>query len=158
MSLDWLDKKHSDAVVGYFVDRFGIPAEEFAGLALFRKNEYIYALRAEARDAADALDTLDAGLPVAKTSRSGALKPATRGIQVFGRKAAKNYLDLTPEELRALVEGRSLAAVGEMTGIVLLRLGGATVGTGLCRDGRLVGQMPRSLTQYLDFSQPGELL
>lgn len=148
MSSDWLSPAEEASALAYLEERFGIPPAAFSGHRLLRQGEHLCALRREAADLADALGVAGAGLKVLKSTGSGGFKPSTRGMQIFGRQAGRNICDVTSEELRALVEGRSLVREGAR-GFVLLRHGGAVVGVGLLRDGQLVSQLPRNVTMYL---------
>ncbi|GAB4263348.1 MAG: hypothetical protein Kow0092_14180 [Deferrisomatales bacterium] len=156
MSSVWLSPEERGRALGYLAERFGIAAEAFAGHHLIRRGEYLYAVRREAEEACARLQWVAAGLKLLRVTGSGGFRPATRGIQVFGRWATRNTRDLSGEELRDLLEGRSLPAPG-LDGFVLLFWGGAPVGVGLVRAGRLVGQLPRAVTEHLRLA-PGRAL
>lgn len=153
MSPDWLSPTEEAAALAYLEARFGIPPAALAGHRLLRRGEHVCALRREAAELAEGLQAASAGLKLLKVTGSGGFKPATRGMQVFGRFAVRNVFDVTEAELKALVEGQSLAVDGER-GFVLLRCGGAPVGVGLLREGRLVSQLSRNVTMHLRFPAP----
>jgi len=148
LSSDWLSPAEEASALAYLEERFGIPPSALCDHRLLRQGEHVCALRREAGGLADALNVAGAGLKLLKSTGSGGFKPSTRGVQVFGRWATKNLCDVTAEDLRALVEGRSLPREGAR-GFVLLRFAEAVVGVGLLRDGQLVSQLPRNVTMYL---------
>lgn len=148
MSLAWLSPEDSSQVLSYLEERFGIPQHALAEHRLFRRGEHVCALHHSAADAADALASVQAGLRLLKVSQSGGYKPSTRGMQVFGALATRNVTELSAEELRAILQGRSLPCPG-FRGFVLLRVGKAVIGIGLVRDEQLVSQIPRGMTEYL---------
>lgn len=157
MSHGWLDPEERDRALGYLEERFGIPREDFSGHRLLRRGEHLCAVREEARDAWEALRGVHCGLKLLKVSGSGGLKPTSRGVQVFGRSATRNVCDLAEEDLRGLLEGRSLPYT-DGQGFVILRCRETVVGVGLARAGWLVSQVPRSVTMYLKHPKQGHSL
>lgn len=125
-----------------------MPPSRFDGFRLFVRGEYVYAVCEAAAKAAEGLDCQEMGLQLMKLTHSGHHKPTSRGMQTFGGVAAENVLDVTSAEVRALVEGRKVEAPG-MQGFVILRMEGRAIGVGLCREGRLESQFPRSMTEHL---------
>lgn len=156
MSLEWLSPTERAEFLDYFETRFGIGGEVFQCYDFYRRGENINALAVGARSAADTLDATDGGVPFAKVTHSGLFKPATRGVQVFGHLATRNVVELDLEGLRSLVEGRRVDAPG-LQGFVILKLHGAAIGVGLCREGRLESQLPRSMTEHLVLSPAANL-
>ena len=148
MSFDWLNPSERREFLEFLLGRFGIPPERFDGHALFRRGEYINAVAEGAASASEDFDCLDGGVQVAKLTGSGAHKPVTRGVQVFGDAATKNIIDVKYADIKALIEGRRVEAPGYQ-GFVLLRFEGRPIGVGLVREGRLESQFPRSLTEHL---------
>lgn len=148
MSFDWLSPEEAGRAVGYLEEGFGIPAGAFSGHRLFRRGEYLHAVHEDAAGACEELACVAAGLKLLKVTGSGGFKPATRGIQVFGRWATRRVCDLAEEDLGHLLEGRSLPWPGER-GPVIVRCQGLPVGMGVIREGQLVGQFPRSVTEHL---------
>ena len=157
MSSGWLNPDERDRALLYLEERFGIPRDAFSRHRLLLRGEHICAVREEACDAWDALNGLYCGLKLLKVSGSGGYKPTTRGIQVFGRAATRNVCDLEEQDLRSLLEGRSLPFPGGK-GFVVLRCRGNPIGVGLARDDRLVSQVPRSITMYLKHPEKGRSL
>jgi NOL1/NOP2/fmu family ribosome biogenesis protein len=149
LSLAWLSPEETAAVALYLEERFGISAPVLASFRLFRRGDHICALHEDAAAVAEVLQPVQAGLKLLKVTGSGGFKPSTRGVQVFGQRASKNVTDLSGEELRAILQGRSLPRPGAR-GFVLLRALGCVIGVGLAREDQLVSQLPRGLTENLD--------
>ena len=132
----------------YLEERFGIPPGVFQNHQLVLRGEYLCAFREEGAELVESLSVVQAGLKLVKLTGSGGCKPSTRGMQVFGRYATRNVVDLSDSDLRGLVEGRSLPGhTGK--GFVLLRHRGLIAGVGLVRDEQLVSQLPRAVTMHL---------
>ena len=152
MSFDFLNPPEREQFTGEMEQRYGLAPDVFADYLFFSKGEYVHAIRAEARDMVDALDVTDAGIPLAKRTRSGGFKPTTRGIQIFGDAATLNVIELDSGLLRDLVEGRMVRAPEGCKGFVILKLSGTVIGMGLARDGRLLHQLPKGMIEHLEFS------
>lgn len=148
MSFDWLSPDEERRALAVLDAAFGIPPEALAGHRLLRRGQHVFAVQRDAVGACDAYRWIGAGLRLFKTSESGALKPATPGLQVFGRAATRRLCDLEPAALRALLAGQSLPWDGE-DGPVLLRWQGTPLGLGRARAGQLVSQLPRAVTEHL---------
>jgi NOL1/NOP2/fmu family ribosome biogenesis protein len=157
LSSAWLNPEEEARAFGYLEERFGIPPEAFADHRLLLRGENLCAVRRETEELWDTLAVAYGGLKLLKLTGSGGYKPSSRGVQVFGRTATRNAVDLTDEELRALVEGRSLPQP-EGRGFVILRCRGVAVGVGLVRDAQLVSQLPRSVTMHLRMPRAGSAL
>lgn len=157
MSFDWLNPEAKRSLLLYWEDRFGVGPKSFEGLDFFRKGDFVHAVSDELREAADTLGGADAGVQIVKYTRSGLFKPVTSGVQRFGAAATTNVVELDEEGLRSLVEGRKLEAEG-LQGFVILKMRGVALGVGLCREGRLEGQLPRAMTQHLVMQKQVELV
>ena len=156
MSCDWLDPEQNEHLWGLFDEWFGIPRSRFDGLCLLRRGEGVFAVPETAVGRLDALHLRSAGLKVATVRKGGGYRPAARGIQVFGRGATRRVCDLDDDQLGALLRGASLPWEGER-GLRLLRWGGAPVGFGTVRNGQLVAQLPRNVTEHLQLSRMEQL-
>lgn len=148
MSSDWLSPDEERRALGYLEEAFGIASAALAEHRLLRRGEHVFAVRREASGACDAYRWVAAGLRLLKASGSGSYKPATRGLQIFGRCATRRVWDLDRPALRGLLSGQSLPWPGE-DGPILLRWQGSPLGLGLARAGQLVSQLPRAVTEHL---------
>ena len=151
MSSAWLNPEETIAALRYLDECFGIPPRLLSDHLLMRRGEYVFAARKELVEMCDELQWVSTGLKILKVTRSGAFKPATRGIQLLGRHATRRVCELTGDQLHALVAGRSIAWGGER-GFQVLKLGGIPIGVGLVRNGQLLSQLPRAVTEHLRLS------
>ena len=158
MSFEWLSPDDARQVLGYLEERFGIPADALAGCRLLRRGGYVCALRAESEPLARELQAAGGGLRLVKETGPGRFKPATRGMQVLGRLARRNVIDLDDATLRGLLQGQTVPVAEEGRGFVLLRWDGGIVGVGLLRAGQLVAQIPRTVTEHLRLPGEGPVL
>ncbi len=149
MSSVWLDPEQGRRVLEYLEEAFGIPAEAWEGHRFLVRGDYVFALAAEAAGACEAFRWVAAGLRILKTSGSGGFKPTSSGVQAFGRWATRRVRDLGDDELRALLSGQRLADAGGEEGPVILRWHGLALGMGFVRDGHLVSQVSRAVTEHL---------
>lgn len=148
MSQEWLNPTERGKFLDFLTDRFGIPPERLDGHELFVRGEYLFALAKAAAAASEGYDCQELGLQIAKLTHSGHHKPTSRGMQVFGDAATKNVVEVTAADIKSLVEGRKVEAHG-LQGFVILVHAGNPIGVGLCREGRLESQFPRSMTEHL---------
>ncbi len=157
MSSAWLDPDETAAVAAYLAERFGIPAGRLDGHRLLRRGQHVYAVAGAAAVAWDALDGAAAGVRLLTVMARDRYKLATRGAQFLGRWAVRNRCEVDDDGLRALVQGRSLPWTGPERGFVVLVWEGHPVGVGLVREGRLVSQLPRAVTEHLRGGEAGVL-
>ncbi|MHB8767253.1 MAG: hypothetical protein ACYDA8_23335 [Deferrisomatales bacterium] len=158
MSFGWLSPEEAAGVARGLEERFGIPPEALARFQWFRRGEALCAVDAGAREVAEGLQAVAVGLKVLKEAGSaGPPKLTSRGAQLVGGWATRRVCEVGEEDLRSLLEGRSLPWDGER-GPAIVRFRGAPVGMGLVRDGQLVGQFPRSITEHLRLSGRGAAL
>ena len=152
MSCDWLDPDQSEHLWQLFDEWFGIPRHRFDGLRLLRRGEGVFAVAEAVVGRIDALQLRSAGLSVATVPTAGGYRPATRGIQVFGRWATRRVCELDDNQLGSLLRGASLPWDGER-GLRLLRWRGTPVGFGVVRAEQLVAQLPRNVTEHLQLQR-----
>ncbi|PLX42924.1 MAG: hypothetical protein C0609_09085 [Deltaproteobacteria bacterium] len=132
-------------------ERFGIDENRFEEYALLTYGEQINAAPLEAGELSDSLAALETGLPLVKVSRAGMYKPSTRGMQVFGVYATKNTVEVGSSGMKDLVEGRAFPWPGEK-GFVIVTVDGFPAGVALCREGRLISQLPKMMTSSMELS------
>ena len=133
------------SLLSYMEKRFGIPAADFEDTLLFKHQQSWWLLKKSP------FIPLPGGLKVSMVGmkafqKVGAfIKPTTRLIQVFGRRATKSRRKLTEKELQALVrEGEFNLPQSEVEdGYVILSLEDQVLGLGLQIHGKLKSQIPR---------------
>jgi NOL1/NOP2/fmu family ribosome biogenesis protein len=77
------------------------------------------------------------------------LKPTSLGLMALGDLVRKKRVELSRDELRALLLGRILTREGLPSGYVALCLDGEVLGCGHVKEGRLRCQIPRGRKQEL---------
>jgi len=133
------------AILAYFLERFGIPLEAFKGVRLLRRAGTIWAV-AEAPGLDEALERLKvqtAGIPLLRV-KSPKWKPTTFGLQIFGRYARKNIVDLRDGEVGPFLRGETIRRpLPAESGYVIVRWQGHLLGCGLySQKGGLRSQIP----------------
>jgi NOL1/NOP2/fmu family ribosome biogenesis protein len=121
-------------------ERFAIYEQALSGYRFFRKANSIWAVS-------------DADLPALSYEAIGMRimnckdrpwKPTTSALQVFGKFARRNTLDLKSDEAKVFLEGGSQAIESECeAGYVVVFYRGDILGCGLYSHGKLISQMPK---------------
>jgi hypothetical protein len=130
-------------VVEYFHDRFGIERDWFEPYVFTKRRNTVFLLgRSNHIEKAFSLRIDSPGLPVLR--RVGAyLKPTGYMVQLLGRLARKNVLDLSFRDLLSLAQGTPMGVDDTVSdGYVILRTGDLVAGCGLVVENRLLGQFP----------------
>ncbi|MGB3944987.1 MAG: hypothetical protein WBK88_09370 [Methanothrix sp.] len=120
--------------------RFGIPPRAFEGVSFFRRGRNVWAVSLP--DLPD-LDFEAVGLRFLSL-RGRVPKPTTYALQLFGRFATKNAVDLSDGEARRFIAGerQQLSAPVE-DGYVVVSYRGDVLGCGLYSRGDLISQLPK---------------
>ena len=123
-------------------ERFGIPGDAFAGLRALEDQETIFVSTPEVMEF-DAVRPMRRGIRMARVYPYS-LKPTTFGMQVLGRKATRNVVELSDEQARRLINGESLSIEADAeNGFVLLQWQGFVAGVGFYKRPVLKSQIPR---------------
>lgn len=127
-------------VLAYFETRFGLPRSLFSPFVLLAgEGGRVYL---GPRSFPDLRDTVHVGLPAARIGRT--IKPSSQLIQLIGRHATKNVVQLTKHEAAAYLLGDDLPSRGNAAdGHVILMFGGMALGCGLLRDGIIKNRLPK---------------
>ena len=120
--------------------RFGIRHGAFEGVSFFRRGRNVWAVSLP--DLPD-LDFEAVGLRFLSL-RGRVPKPTTYALQLFGRFATKNAVDLSDGEARRFIAGerQQLSAPVE-DGYVVVSYRGDVLGCGLYSRGDLISQLPK---------------
>ena len=124
--------------------RFGIPDEVMSGLELLEDQETIFAGTREAMSF-QAVRTMRRGIRLCRVFPYS-VKPTTFALQLLGRHATRNVIDVEDADAKALINGGELrleAGADVENGFVLLRWRGFPVGVGHYRRPVLKSQIPR---------------
>ena len=123
--------------------RFGFPEQMFDRWAAVEHAEDVFVATPEAQEF-DRLKVVRKGLRLARIFAHG-VKPTTNAMQVFGRYATRNVLDLDFQQAQRFVQGEELQLEAEVEpGFVIVRHDGFAVGVGLYKPGVLKSQVPHS--------------
>ena len=123
-------------------ERFGISKDAFAGLRALEDQETIFVGTREVMEF-DAVRPMRRGIRLARLYPYS-LKPTTFGMQVLGRQATRNVIELSDEQTKRLVNGESLSIEAEAeNGFVLLKWQGFVAGVGFYKRPVIKSQIPR---------------
>lgn len=126
------------------VERFGLPKEVMGRLELLEEQETIFAGTREAMSF-QAVRTMRRGIRLCRVFPYS-VKPTTFALQLLGRHATRNVVDVEDADAKALINGGELrmeAEAGVENGFVLLRWRGFVIGVGHYRRPVLKSQIPR---------------
>lgn len=122
------------------MERFGIPEEVFDGFCFFRRGRMIWAF---SLPEIPPFRCESVGMRVI-SMRESPWKPTTYALQLWGRYARKNIVDLDDGMARRFFAGESLELRAQVErGYVIVRHMGSVIGCGLYTPGRLISQLPR---------------
>jgi len=144
VSFERVDRRE---VVRWWAERFGVPEEVFEPYEFYAKGrKAIWAIRRSEHlpKLVGPLRLEALGMVIMRMGKFG-WKPTTNAIQVFGRHARKNVVDLDERQMRAFVAGEPIKGPfeGLEEGFVVVRYKGRPLGCGLYRRGVLHSQVPK---------------
>ncbi len=128
-------------------NRFGIPEEVFSkwkiveagDLWIMSEEAFKFPIKNFSRK----------GIRLVRVYRDG-YKLTTAGIQIFGKYATKNVLEISPEQVKDYLEGKDLS-VGSCNvenGQVIIKYGDDYLGSGLYVNGKVKNQLPKGRRWY----------
>lgn len=145
------DRATREAVLAFWVDRFGVPRETFAAYSFWERGAgNVWAFRGEATSP---IAVQGLGMHVLRTGGKH-WKPTTNAVQRFGPAATRNVLVLEPAPAASFVAGEDQAIDwdGDWGYLIVAReLAGRTtpLGVGLFIDGELRSQVPKGRRRVL---------
>lgn len=131
-------------VLDFLEERFGIKREVFKGFKFFQKGDDVWIM---SEDIPDNLKNINrAGLRFARgVSRN--IKITTAVIQLFGKYATRNVVNIPEEFLWDFLAGRDIV-VGELEGVergqVIVKFGEYVLGSGLYDGKKIKNQIPKA--------------
>ena len=140
--------KKEEAVVQellrFIEDRFGIPSDVFDGYVIFqRKKGEFWITSEECFDFDDASMCSRRGFRFAQSLTKGGFRLSTHAIQLFGRHAVKNVVEVNEEEREAFIRGMDLKnRWGSLKGQVIVRYRGIPLGSAVVVGDVLKNQVP----------------
>lgn len=144
-------------ILSYFETRFGIPYTDFEPFALLDRGK-VYSLlsRLAPAEAISSLKLQNAGLPILRKMPTH-LKPTTAAIQRFGPRATKHIVEMTTDQVQALLRADVMAYDSALEpGYVILRQDGHVLGCGLLTPGQLRSLIPKWLVKHQRLAEPDE--
>lgn len=141
-------------ILDYFSNRFGIPNHIFDGLCFVRSGNTAWAVSDHPR-LAEILEVLNletTGVPLLRMKRN-LWKPTTAGLQLFGRHASRNTIDLDDSTLQAFLKDGSIQHTASLEpGFVIITWRENLLGCGLYSKGMLRSQIPGDWWQQIALS------
>ncbi len=122
--------------------RFGLPANWLEGLELLKEQETIFVGTSDVMQF-DKLRPLRRGMRLCRIFPHS-VKPTTFAMQILGKKAMKNRIEVNDEQAKGLINGSSIeidAAVEN--GFVLIVWQGLVLGVGLYKKPLLKSHIPK---------------
>ena len=131
---------NSREVTDLWQSRFGLPEEAFSGLKFYRRAKSIWALSGEELPN---LSYEALGMRI-MSLKDRPWKPTTCALQVFGKYATKNIVELDQEQARVFMAGESQQLVCDCEpGYVVVFYRGDVLGCGLYSHNKLTSQLPK---------------
>ena len=135
--------------VKYLEERFGIEKSAFSGFTFHETSEKIYIFSADIpQKNLDGLRIVQTGIVAGRIfDKGGKFKPTTNLLQIFGKFATKNIVQLSEKEKEDFVRGLDIdnkAADGVENGYVIVKFGVDTLGCGIYSDGSIKNQIPKA--------------
>jgi NOL1/NOP2/fmu family ribosome biogenesis protein len=128
-------------------NRFGIPEEVFSNwkiveagdLWIMSEEAFKFPIKNFSRK----------GIRLVRVYRDG-YKLTTAGIQIFGKYATKNVLEISPEQVKDYLEGKDLSvgSCNAENGQVIIKYGDDYLGSGLYVNGKVKNQLPKGRRWY----------
>jgi len=132
-------------VLDYLERRFGIKRKVFDRYVICGDEKGLFIATGPAAGFAE-LRTVRRGLKFASVYRD-LVKLSTAAVQIFGRHATRNVLELDLAQVRSFISGGiievTIAATCVEEGPVIVRHEGRPIGLGMYRAGRIKSQIPR---------------
>jgi NOL1/NOP2/fmu family ribosome biogenesis protein len=134
-------------ILKYLRDRFEIPKKIFSDYSFIIKGEKIWIV---------ARDVLEKDLEGLKIESIGLLfgryferqkrfKPTTNALQIFGKYATKNVVELNEKEKNQYIRGYDLEKELNLEeGYVIIKFKNDMLGCGLYREGKIKNQIPKA--------------
>jgi NOL1/NOP2/fmu family ribosome biogenesis protein len=123
--------------------RFGFPERLFRDWALVDHEDDVFITTPEVEEFSR-VRPVRKGIRLVRVFRHG-IKPTTNAMQIFGRYATRNVIELTGEQASKFVQGEDLEIAADVNeDFVIVQHEGFTLGVGLYRHGILKSQVPLS--------------
>ncbi len=139
-----------EKVFEYFEERFGISGKVFSGFRLYsdQKGRVILGPRTIPLDKA-----ISIGMQIAHMN--GSIKPSTNFLQMFGRHATKNIVEITKEQAQKYIKGEDIEfhvpPKSASEGYVLLKYLEFPLACGLLKGNKVRNVLPKPRRSQVKF-------
>lgn len=133
--------------VKYMGDRFGVSKEVFRNYTFRESGERVHIMSPDIADKdLSGLRIRGTGIVFGRFFKKEAkIKPTTNMLQIFGKFATKNVVELTGEEKEQYLRGFDIdRELGAENGYVIVKHGQDVLGCGLYVNGSLKNQIPKA--------------
>jgi NOL1/NOP2/fmu family ribosome biogenesis protein len=133
--------------VEYLEERFGIPRSAFSGFSFHETVDKIYIFSADIpHKDLNGLRMVQTGIVFGRIfDKGGKFKPTTNALQIFGRFADKNVIDLFEKEKEDFIRGLDIDRHFDVEhGFVIVKFGGDVLGCGMYSEGTIKNQVPKA--------------
>lgn len=135
---------HARAFLKFLKERFGIPEPAFEGLQIVEVGDLWVATPEAAQFRSRYVKRR--GIRLARVHKKG-YKLTTAAMQLFGRYATRNRIELSEEDLPRFLRGEDLrletVPEGVEPGQVIVTYRGDVIGSGLLQGNKLKNQIPK---------------
>ena len=134
-------------ILKYLRDRFSIQKKIFSNYSFNIKGEKIWIVYKDVLEKnLDGLNIESVGLLFGRYfKRQERFKPTTNALQIFGRYATKNIVELNEKEKDMYIKGYDLEKKLNLEeGYVIIKFKNDILGCGLYRNGKIKNQIPKA--------------
>ncbi|HOK22753.1 MAG TPA: hypothetical protein PKU94_03420 [Candidatus Hydrothermia bacterium] len=130
------------SALNYISQRFGIPQGVFEGFELVEKGDIWIMSKEAARFHIKRYSRK--GIRLIRVFRDG-YKLTTAGIQIFGKYATRNVLEINEKQLEDFLKGKNLLVANNavQNGQVIVKSGTDYLGSALYNNGNVKNQLPK---------------
>ena len=139
--------KEREEALSFFCERFSLSRDLFSELGLFQTERKIYA--------GTNVSLQDSLFPSAETAGlaflrpNGVLKPTTDFLQLVGKHARKNFIELSRDDAVRYIQGEDIDLSKKIpenvaAGYVIVKYKGYILGCANFKEGNMKNQLPKS--------------
>ena len=141
-NLKILNKKESERILNRIKEQFGIKKIDFDCGILENKDGKIFLMTKDINKIdLSKLRINELGLYVARLDKE--LRLTIEGSQLFGKDATKNVYEINKERANSWMQGNDINCDEDFDGFVILKYKDDFLGTGKCKDGKILNYVPK---------------
>jgi len=143
-----MKRREVESLLGHLNERFGFPENIFQDYAFFLSKDRIFIVSKDL-PVLENIKIVTQGFLFARADKT--TKPSTNMIQLFGKYATKNIVELEKDEVQILISGEDIEKQTSCEdGYVILKYKNYNLGCGLLKDGKLKGLIPKGKRMAID--------